>query len=326
MKTNEFKLELRSRVATMLIYGEIGSWGDVDARSVVNKIDGADVDEFIVRINSPGGSAFDGIAIYNALKRHTAKVAVTVDGQAGSAASIIAMAGDTIHMPTGSYIWIHNAWMYAEGEAGELRKQADMLDALNSEIAAIYVERTGLAPERVRQLMDETTWMNPQQAIGMGFATSIESRAVAAYNHKNHCVFAGVPVDASRVPPEVRSQLKEKPVELSDIPAELIEKIRAQGAEDERKRLEEIENCSLPGFEDLVAQAKADPRMSGRDLSYQILQRQRKSGETFQAARKADAEELNIGPGITEPANAARDRASEIEEARALLRKVRGGK
>ncbi|MBM4517496.1 hypothetical protein GS432_19520 [Rhodococcus hoagii] len=99
----------------ILIYDVIGSyWMETDAQTIATQIKGLD-NEIVVRINSPGGDAFDGIAIMNALRAHSATVTVRVDGLAASAASVIAMAGDEIIMGEGAQMMIHEAWLYTSG-------------------------------------------------------------------------------------------------------------------------------------------------------------------------------------------------------------------
>ena len=129
--------------------------------------------DILVRVNSPGGSAFDGIAIYNLIRAQKVPVKVCVDGVAASAASIIAMAGDDIEMGENTMIMIHNALGLGIGNATELRKLADTLDKVSDSIATTYVNRTGKTLDEVHALMNEETWMSAKDAITNGFATHI---------------------------------------------------------------------------------------------------------------------------------------------------------
>ncbi len=125
-----------------------------------------------IYINSYGGSVFEGTAIYNQLKRHSAHKTVYIDGFACSIASVIAMAGDEIIMPRNALMMIHNMWMHACGNAAELRKAADDLDVINTAGRAAYMEKAGgkLAEDKLIEMMDAETWLTAEQCIEYGLA------------------------------------------------------------------------------------------------------------------------------------------------------------
>lgn len=127
-------------------------------------------------INSPGGSVFDGIAIYNMLKKNPATVNVTVEGLAASIASVIAMAGDTLTMDTGSMLMIHNPFTMAVGNASELREMADTLDQIRESSVEIYHEKTGIDKEAIKSVMDNETWLTADEAITAGWADQKNER------------------------------------------------------------------------------------------------------------------------------------------------------
>lgn len=127
-------------------------------------------------INSPGGSVFDGIAIYNMLKKNPATVNVTVEGLAASIASVIAMAGDTLTMDTGSMLMIHNPFTMAVGNASELREMADTLDQIRESSVNIYHEKTGIDKEAIKSVMDNETWLTADEAITAGWADQKNER------------------------------------------------------------------------------------------------------------------------------------------------------
>lgn len=170
----------------LMVYEEIGEnfWdgGGITAKSVKQQMDAAgNYSKILVRINSPGGDAFEGIALFNLIRATKKPVEVHVDGVAASSASIIAMAGDTISMGPNSMLMIHNAWTYAAGYADDMRKTAEMLDRVSDSIAQTYITRTKNSAADVKALMDAETWMTAQEAIDKGFATAIaESDPVAA--------------------------------------------------------------------------------------------------------------------------------------------------
>lgn len=163
----------------LLIYGDIGDswWGDsVTAKSVVEQLTALDatVATINVRINSYGGSVADGLAIYNALKRHKATKAVTVDGVAMSSASLIAMAGDTREIPPTSLLMIHAPWGGLYGNAKEMRQYADILDKFSESMADAYVSASGMPREDVLALLTdgEDHYYTGDEAVAAGFATS----------------------------------------------------------------------------------------------------------------------------------------------------------
>lgn len=156
-------------VAEVRIYDEIGIWG-VTARRFADQIAELDVDTLLVYVNSPGGDAYDGIAIMNALRRHKAKVEVTVDGLAASAASIICMAADKLIMNRGSELMIHDTWTIAWGSADELRAAAGQLDKLSDSYADCYAQRAGGSREKWRAAMRDETWYTAEEAVEAGLA------------------------------------------------------------------------------------------------------------------------------------------------------------
>ncbi|MVA98855.1 Clp protease ClpP [Nitratireductor sp. CAU 1489] len=163
---------------TISMYDFIGEdfWtgGGVTAnriRAALQKIGKNDV---VVKLNSPGGDMFEGIAIYNLLREHPAKVTVKVMGWAASAASIIAMAGDEIKMGLGTFMMVHNAWGMVIGNKHEMREVAAMFDGFDSAIVDIYEARTGMNRKGIEALMDAETFMGPTEAIDRGFADVLD--------------------------------------------------------------------------------------------------------------------------------------------------------
>jgi ATP-dependent Clp protease protease subunit len=172
--------------AEILVYDQIGanSWtGEgLTAKAFAEKLSSmGKLKNIHVRINSPGGSVFDGTAIYNTLKNNPAKVTTIIDGAALSVASIIAMAGDEIRMAKNGYLMIHDPSGVARGGAGEMRKMAEMLDTVKASLVTTYAERSKQSPEKVAEMMTAETWMTAAEAKDLGFVDSVtESLAVAA--------------------------------------------------------------------------------------------------------------------------------------------------
>lgn len=155
-----------------------------------------------LNINSPGGSLFEGVAIYNTLKACGKPVNVNVVGMAASAASLIAMAGDTITMQLGTQLMIHRAMAMTAGFSDEMRKMADTLDSVSASAADIYVAKTGLPKDKVLALMEAETWMSPEEAVAQGFATSVSKEAKAIKNAFDLSMF-------KNAPPSLKVQTKE---------------------------------------------------------------------------------------------------------------------
>lgn len=163
--------------AVVEIYDFIGpSWLEmIDAKAVSRALeDAAPYDAIEVRVNSGGGSAYEGIAIHNLLKADPAPVTVRVDGIAASAASLIAMAGDTVVMPASALLMIHEPATYAYGGAAEMRKAADMLDKIIESAAMIYADKSGQTSEWARDAMAAETWLNGDEAVELGLADRTE--------------------------------------------------------------------------------------------------------------------------------------------------------
>lgn len=170
-----YAMEKIGNEATLNIYGDISSWSDTNAKSLAQQLDEmADVSKINVYVNSYGGEVAEGLAIYNALRRHKAKVITHCDGFACSIASVIFMAGDERVMSDSSLLMIHNAWTYAEGNADALRKQADDLDKITEASITAYKTHSTLSEKEIKKLMNEETWITPSEALEYGFATAIE--------------------------------------------------------------------------------------------------------------------------------------------------------
>lgn len=173
--------------ADVYIYDQIGeNWwgGGVSAKKFAEQIDALDVDTIRLYLNSPGGAAWEGLTIMNALRRHRARVEVTVDGLAASAASVITMAGDHITMNRGSMLMIHDAWGYAIGNATDMEETAAILSKLSDAYADSYAARAGKDREHWRDLMKAETWFSAEEAVEAGLADAwddaSESDAAAA--------------------------------------------------------------------------------------------------------------------------------------------------
>lgn len=197
--------------AEVSIHDEIGAWG-VTARAFIAdlKAQSADAPSINLSINSPGGSVFDGLAIYNSLRGMGKPVNVTILGIAASMASVVAMAGTTISMPSNAMVMVHNAISGMYGDAEDLRDQADVLDKIDNSIVGIYVARTGKSEEDVRALMANDTFMSAAEALDAGFITAMtdEVKVTASFDIERmpenvQALFAAAAVTAAVVTPLV---------------------------------------------------------------------------------------------------------------------------
>jgi ATP-dependent Clp endopeptidase proteolytic subunit ClpP len=176
----------------MYLYDEIGYWG-VSAQQFVKDLENVKSKTIHLRINSPGGSVFDGTSMYNALKQHPANVIVHVDGLAASIASIIALAGNEVRMSENAFFMIHEPWSMVIGSSEEMRKEADLLDKVRGMIAGTYMKKSGKPEKEVLDLMAEETWMSAEEALSMGFIDAIDSEGAEEVALFDLSVFAKVP-------------------------------------------------------------------------------------------------------------------------------------
>jgi ATP-dependent Clp protease protease subunit len=188
-----YSLVTGEKEADIYIFGDITSWeyfeNDVSSYTLSKELRELDVDVINIHINSYGGEVAEGLAIYNMLKNHKAKVRTYCDGFACSIASVIFMAGDERIMNNASLLMIHNAWMYIGGNADQLRKTADDLDVITQASVNAYLEKVNIAEEKLKSLLDAETWLLPEEALEMGFANSVvasdQSNKAAANAHKS---------------------------------------------------------------------------------------------------------------------------------------------
>lgn len=179
------RAEAESDTAEIVIYDAIGEsmWEEgVTARSFVTELRAITSSHISLRINSPGGSVFDGLAIATAIREHPATITSHVDGLAASIASVIALAADRVIIARDALFMIHNPRAGAAGEATELRRVADVLDSIRAQMLERYTERWNGTPEALAAALDAETWLTGAEAVDAGFADEIaaETRQMAA--------------------------------------------------------------------------------------------------------------------------------------------------
>lgn len=170
-----------TKEATINIFGDITSYpwleSDVSSYNLSKQLaEMGDVDKINVFISSYGGEVKEGLEIYHALKRHKANVVTYCESFACSIASVIFLAGDERIMSNASLLMIHNAWTWAEGNAEQLRKQADDLEKITQASVEVYKENSKLSEEEIKALLDQEKWISPEEALEYGFATAIEKK------------------------------------------------------------------------------------------------------------------------------------------------------
>jgi ATP-dependent Clp protease protease subunit len=274
------------KIGELMIYGEISDiswWGDeVTPKQFKKDLDAlGDIDELKVFINSPGGDVFAGQAIYSILNRLSYPVNVYIDGLAASAASIIAMVGDTIRMPKNAMLMIHNPWTWGVGYAADFRKLADDLDKIRESIIPVYQDQTSLESEEIASMMDDETWMTADEALEKGFIHEIEEAKPIAASIKSGCSWI------KNIPEQFREKTREPRNEGLNITLNLDglgEVIKTAITETVLNLTPKPENKPDPK-PNLNIQPKVDPLKDERVLNLQEI-------EAYQAAKKLKEERM----------------------------------
>ena len=178
----------------ILLYDEIGFFG-VTAKEFALELQAITAKTIHLRINSPGGDVFDGVAIHNAVRAHPARVIVHVDGLAASIASVIALAGDEVRMATNAFFMIHNPWGFTVGDSDAHRHTAGLLDKVADMIVDTYRAKTDEARRQIEEWMRAETWFTAAEAETAGFVDGIDGAAPedAAAAQFDLSVFSRVP-------------------------------------------------------------------------------------------------------------------------------------
>lgn len=324
--------------AEMLLYGEISeySWhGDEITPRVFNQElkDLGDVDEIIVRINSGGGDVFAAVAIYTRLKEHKAKISVKIDGWCASAATIIAMAGDTIEISISGVFMIHDPLVgligyYNTTELGNIVKE---LEIIKQSIVNCYMTVTEKSEEEIKSLMtNEGEWFTGEEAVKAGFCTSVMFTDVdTEIENAEKVIINSVPIGLERfatIPKELLGyanshnnshktkvknkeesnmtleELKKNYPDIADAHKTEILADTGRNAEadiktavaTERARMKAIDDMTLPGFENLANKAKYEEPITAEEFAMQIIAKQKKTGQAFLSDRQEDVDNSGI--------------------------------
>lgn len=181
MKPTFFAKAKGNKAGELYIYQDIGDgwFGGITAQSFADAVkELGPVDTLDIYVNSPGGSVFDGVAIYNQLKRMKAKKTVHIDGIAASIASIICMAGDVIKCAPNAMMMIHDPWGMCVGTADDMRANASTLDQIRDTLLDTYVSRTKGDKATISKMMADETWLKAEDAKAQGFVDEIEEETM----------------------------------------------------------------------------------------------------------------------------------------------------
>ncbi|GAA0328068.1 Clp protease ClpP [Morganella psychrotolerans] len=268
------KAKAGTKSADIYIYDEIGSWGITAKQFSKELLALGALRDIHLHIHSPGGDVFDGIAIYNQLKGHDAKITVYIDGLAASMASVIAMAGDTVVMPENAMMMIHKPWGGAAGNANEIRDYADLLDKVENVLIPAYVAKTGKPAEEIAAMLESETWMNGDECLSLGFADQVTEpvQAMACIMSKRTEDFIAMPQDfKSRISPKNTAPAAVIP----PVPPEDDTVIRNQIRTEEQTRLNSIKDVfALFGsqYNELMMACVTDTQCSPETARVKLLE------------------------------------------------------
>ena len=294
--------------AEICLYDEIDAFFGVGDKEFNRQLAAlGDVKEITLRINSPGGSVWEGMAVLAMLNAHPARITTRVEGIAASMASVVAMAGDSIEMPENAYMMIHNPANWVAGDADQLRKQAELLDQVKASLVNIYAQRTGRTPEEIAAWMDDETWMDGPTCRERGFCTEVlPAVSIAASLKKDQ--FTKIPaglVASAAQPPAPRSPKMSEPNKETPKAATLKE-IKA----------------ACPGADEkfICAQLEAEATVDQASAAWMTAQQARIAELT---AAVAAGKSASAKPGVKPPKNAKKkgeakepDEDDELDDAK----------
>ncbi|MBS6063671.1 MAG: ATP-dependent Clp protease proteolytic subunit [Peptostreptococcaceae bacterium] len=347
---------IKNGVAEITIYGNISDTVDWESGDINPEFFSSDlkwlqennqINELVVRINSSGGDVFAATAIYSRLKEFPAKKTVKIDGWAASAATIIAMAGDTVQIAPNGSLMIHDPLFGLEGyfNADDLTKFIEQLNIIKKSIINAYKDKTGKTEEELSELMRAETWYTGQEAVDAGFCDSLlfEMAAVATtdtgeikvngltiknkfknlpttvLNHYQNHAGNDFNINKNNKKGEVKMENEETKTvettkeiktveELKEAYPNLVKQIEEEATQKELDRLKEIEAIASPGAEEIVNDAKYKSRKTAGQVAIDIINLQKAQGKNFLNAREKDVINSGMKDINAEPAvNKAED-------------------
>jgi len=330
-------------IGELYLYGSLANrtwWDDEVTPKQFNKDldDLGAKDELQIRMNSYGGDVFAGHAIYNSIKnykrKHKATIKIFIDGIAASAASVVAMAGDKIIMPSNSMMMIHDPMigLCQYLNVADMKQYINELEKVKISIVNAYHEKTNIDKEEIAKAMEDTTWMNADEAIEAGYADVLddETELDVQMSAENHLVVNGLDIDCSyfndmpkqfinmankpnkktvETPENISEEELVNVKDLQNKHPELYDEVIKNAVEAERERVQGIQNLAAPGQEDLVNKALFEEPMNVGEFA--IAQT-----EVQNAARKTKLKSINNDANLLDDVAPADDgqTASEEEE------------
>ncbi len=270
----------------LLIYGPI-----FDSESNPNSsrriaqflLEHKDADEIVVRINSPGGNPYSGMAIHNSLKNHKAKVIAHIDGMAASAASLIPMGADEVHINSCAQMMIHNPSNLVWGDEHAMRKEADNLAKLKESVMNAYLSKVKISKDELIRVLDEETTYTAEEALQCGLATHIVEEVVREgvvmysepLNSKNFEEYMNTfQQKIKMVQPPIKKETDIMTLTMEKLKSDnptLYNQILEEGKREERTRLQALDTISVPGSEELVNKAKYETMETKAEVCLAIV-------------------------------------------------------
>ena len=347
-----WKIENSAKLPTVKIdlYGYVGGsaeyedgFNETEFAKQFRKIDSTRPID--ISINSFGGSVYTGLAIYSLLKTHQGKINIRVDGAAMSAATLItSVPNATVTMPLGSMMMIHEVSAVAYGSARQMQKTAEDIRKLEENIIEIYAAKCGKDPKDIREKIEAESYFNAREAVEYGLADVVdESSSVKNLRTPTNVLINGLPADSKyfehapaefftavaqapadnvNPPPkkETKMDLEQLKAEYPDLVASLQAEAVKQGVENEKKRIQALEELALAGHSDLLGKAKADSSITPEMFAVQLVKAEKAKKAQIQKNIEQDAAELknvkadsNFG-FETADAKAQQDKQAENEK------------
>ncbi len=343
-------------VPELVLYGEIAQdswWGDEvthtqfasDLKALGN------VGEIVVRINSGGGDVFAANAIYCLLKDHEAKITVKIDGWAASAATVIAMAGDSIEIPASAIFMVHDPKTVLCGAFSkeECEAQAKSIETVKNSIVESYATKTGKSHEELSQIMSNETWYTGQEAVDAGFCdvvttytqdqggTILNYAGLDPQKHKdfparlmplytasanNNPQKAERPLENNITENKIQNKEEGKKMDLEELKkthpelvAQIINAAKAEAVAEERKRIQNIEEIAMDGFEAEAHKAKFETGASPESYAMSVQRSIKEQGTAYLTNRADDAKASHINEVKPAVGNLGNQGAEVVNEA-----------
>jgi ATP-dependent Clp endopeptidase proteolytic subunit ClpP len=282
-----------AQVVDIYIFDEIGSYG-TNAKDFISEIKSHKNKPMNLHLNCVGGDVFEGMAIYNVLKKREGKTTVYIEGIAASMGSVIALAADEVIMAENSLFMIHNAWGGAMGESKDLEKTANVLEKISNEIANIYVKKTKLPLSEVKDMMDEETWLNAEEAQSLGFVDSISDAIKVAAKY-----------DISKFKNITNEEIHNKLNNSNNLKS--------------KKMTEELKNWFDAKIENIIARVKAD---SAEEASTEVEVTLTDNDEIVAKLTDFEAKVTEMSSLITDLEGEKETLTEEVERLNALVSKA----